>query len=95
VRLKDALNADDQAACSRHNVEVIDQVCRGCGVHAEQMVRRAYKDSFLLARITSIVMIFIPRQGGFRHRPEEYAAPGDIASGSRVLATAPGKLASE
>ena len=93
--LKDALDADDQAACSHHNVKVIDQVCRGCGVPAEQMVGRAYSDSIFLARITSIVMIFIPYRGGVSHRPEEYAAPGDIALGARVLAAAPGKLAFE
>jgi ureidoglycolate amidohydrolase len=40
-------------------------------------------------------MIFIPCRGGVSHRPDEYAAPADIACGTRVLAAALGKLASE
>jgi ureidoglycolate amidohydrolase len=40
-------------------------------------------------------MIFIPCRGGVSHRPDEYAAPADIERGTRVLAAALGKLASE
>jgi N-carbamoyl-L-amino-acid hydrolase len=40
-------------------------------------------------------MIFIPCRGGVSHRPDEYAAPTDIALGARVLAATLGKLASE
>ena len=48
-----------------------------------------------MARISPIAMIFIPCRGGVSHRPDEYAAPADIASGARVLAATLGKLASE
>ena len=59
------------------------------------MVSRAYHDSLFMARIAPIAMIFIPCRGGVSHRPDEYAAPADIALGTRVLASALGKLASE
>jgi N-carbamoyl-L-amino-acid hydrolase len=48
-----------------------------------------------MARISPIAMIFIPCRGGVSHRPDEYASPGHIASGTRVLAATLGKLASE
>jgi N-carbamoyl-L-amino-acid hydrolase len=48
-----------------------------------------------MARIAPIAMIFIPCRGGVSHRPDEYAAPADIARGTRVLAAALGKLALE
>jgi ureidoglycolate amidohydrolase len=40
-------------------------------------------------------MIFIPCRKGVSHRPDEYASPVDIALGTRVLATAMARLASE
>ena len=40
-------------------------------------------------------MIFIPCRNGVSHRPDEYATPEDIALGTRVLAQALAKLASE
>ena len=96
VRIAETLvNADQPAICSPHIVEVIDEVCRGYGVVAKHMVSRAYHDSSFIACIAPIAMIFIPCRGGVSHRPDEYAAPADIASGVRVLAAALGKLASE
>ena len=59
------------------------------------MVSRAYHDSLFMARIAPIAMIFIPCRNGVSHRPDEYAAPADIALGTRVLAATLGKLASE
>jgi len=59
------------------------------------MVSRAYHDSSFMAQVAPIAMIFIPCRGGVSHRPDEYAAPADIALGARVLACALGKLASE
>jgi len=96
VGIAEALvNADEPATCSPHIVEVIDTVCRGFGVGAKHMVSRAYHDSLFMARIAPIAMIFIPCRGGVSHRPDEYAAPADIALGARVLASTLGKLASE
>jgi len=96
VRISETLvNADEPATCSAHIIGVIDEVSRGYGITAKHMVSRAYHDSLFMARIAPIAMIFIPCRGGVSHRPDEYAAPGDIAFGARVLAAALGKLASE
>jgi ureidoglycolate amidohydrolase len=96
VRITEALvNADEPATCSPHIVAVVDEVCRGIGVTAKHMVSRAYHDSLFMARISPIAMIFIPCRGGVSHRPDEFAAPADIASGACVLAATLGKLASE
>jgi N-carbamoyl-L-amino-acid hydrolase len=48
-----------------------------------------------MAQIAPIAMIFIPCRGGVSHRPDEYAKPEDIASGTRVLAASLAQLASE
>ena len=96
VRIAESLvNADPPAISSPHIVEVIDQVCRGFGVPAKHMVARAYHDSSFIAGIAPIAMIFIPCRGGVSHRPDEYAAPGDIALGARVLAATLATLAAE
>jgi ureidoglycolate amidohydrolase len=96
VRISEALvNADEPATCSPHILGVIDEVAQGLGITAKRMVSRAYHDSLFMARIAPIAMIFIPCRGGVSHRPDEYAVPADIALGTRVLASALGKLASE
>ena len=40
-------------------------------------------------------LLLDPHRPGVSHRPDEYAAPADIALGTRVLASTLGKLASE
>jgi N-carbamoyl-L-amino-acid hydrolase len=96
VRITEELvNADEPATCSPHIVEVIGDVCRDNSITAKRMVSRAYHDSLFMARISPIAMIFIPCRAGVSHRPDEYAAPADIALGTRVLASTLGKLASE
>jgi ureidoglycolate amidohydrolase len=96
IRISEVLiNADEPAICSPHIVGVIDGVARGYGIALKRMVSRAYHDSLFMARISPIAMIFIPCRGGVSHRPDEYASPGHIASGTRVLAATLGKLASE
>ena len=96
VRISEALvNADEPATCSPHIIGVIEEACRGSGLNTKHMVSRAYHDSLFMARISPIAMIFIPCRGGISHRPDEYASPADIATGTRVLASALDKLASE
>jgi ureidoglycolate amidohydrolase len=96
VRITEALvNADQPAICSPYIIETIDDICRGYGISAKQMVSRAYHDSSFIASIAPVAMIFIPCRGGVSHRPDEYASPADIARGARVLAATLGKLASE
>ena len=50
------------------------------------MISRAYHDSLFMSRIAPTGMLFIPCRGGVSHRPDEYAAPEDIARGAQVLA---------
>jgi ureidoglycolate amidohydrolase len=96
VRVTESLvNADEPATCSPHIVGIIDSVAREFGIQPKHMVSRAYHDSLFMARIAPIAMIFIPCRGGVSHRPDEFAAPDDIALGTRVLASTLGKLASE
>ncbi|HEY4378811.1 MAG TPA: M20 family metallo-hydrolase [Acidobacteriaceae bacterium] len=96
VRIAETLvNADEPAVCSPHIVAVVDEVCRSQGIAPKHMVSRAYHDSLFMAQVAPIAMIFIPCRGGVSHRPDEYATPADTATGTRVLAAALGKLASE
>jgi N-carbamoyl-L-amino-acid hydrolase len=96
VRISETLvNADQPAISSAHIVAVLDEVCRGYGITPKHMVARAYHDSSFIAAIAPIAMIFIPCRGGVSHRPDEYAAPGDIALGTRVLAATLAALAAE
>ena len=89
------VNADAPATCSPHMVQVIDEICKEQGITPKHMVSRAYHDSLFMAQVAPIAMIFIPCRGGVSHRPDEYAAPGDIANGTRVLAASLARLAME
>jgi N-carbamoyl-L-amino-acid hydrolase len=96
VRITEAfVNADQPTICSPHIIKAIDDICRGYGIPARQMVSRAYHDTSFVAAIAPVAMIFIPCRDGVSHRPDEYASPEDIALGTRVLAATLGKLASE
>jgi N-carbamoyl-L-amino-acid hydrolase len=96
VRVSETLvNADQPALSSPHIVAVLDEVCRSYGITPKHMVARAYHDSSFIAGIAPIAMIFIPCRGGVSHRPDEYAAPADIALGARVLAATLATLAAE
>jgi N-carbamoyl-L-amino-acid hydrolase len=59
------------------------------------MVSRAYHDSNFMARVAPIAMLFIPCRAGVSHRPDEYATPGSIALGTRILARTLAVLANE
>ena len=50
------------------------------------MVSRAYHDSLFVSRIAPVAMLFIPCRNGYSHRPDEFAAPEDIARGVTILA---------
>lgn len=89
------VNADAPATCSPHIVQVIEQACSEQGITPKHMVSRAYHDSLFMAQVAPIAMIFIPCRGGVSHRPDEFAAPDDIANGTRVLAASLARLAME
>jgi len=92
---EDLINADAPAQSSPHIIETLEQICTAESIPYKKMVSRAYHDSLFMARIAPIAMLFIPCRNGVSHRPDEYAAPADIARGTHVLAAALAKLASE
>jgi ureidoglycolate amidohydrolase len=93
--VEELVNADDPAQCSPHTIELLENICKDQDIPYKKMVSRAYHDSLFMARIAPIAMIFIPCRNGVSHRPDEYAAPGDIERGTRLLAAVLAKLASE
>jgi ureidoglycolate amidohydrolase len=92
---EELVNADEPAVSSAKIVALLEAICTESGTAYKTMVSRAYHDSLFMARIAPIAMIFIPCRKGVSHRPDEYASPVDIALGTRVLATAMARLASE
>jgi ureidoglycolate amidohydrolase len=93
--IEELVNADAPAQCSPHIVQLLEQICAEQNIASKKMVSRAYHDTLFMAPIAPIGMIFIPCRNGVSHRPDEYAAPTDILQGTRVLAQALAKLASE
>lgn len=92
---EDLVNADAPAQSSPHIIQLLEKICAEQKIACKKMVSRAYHDSLFMARIAPIAMIFIPCRNGVSHRPDEYAAPADIALGANILAAALAKLASE
>ena len=92
---EELINADAPAQSSPHIIETLEDTCKAANIPYKKMVSRAYHDSLFMARIAPIAMLFIPCRNGVSHRPDEYAAPDDIARGTQVLAAALAKLASE
>ena len=80
------LNADAPADCAPAIIEALSQSCRKHDIQFLPMVSRAYHDSLFMARIAPVAMLFIPCRNGYSHRPDEYAAPEDIARGALILA---------
>jgi len=80
------LNADAPADCALAIIDALSQSCRKHELNFLPMVSRAYHDSLFMARIAPVAMLFIPCRNGYSHRPDEYAAPEDIARGTLVLA---------
>jgi ureidoglycolate amidohydrolase len=92
---EEQINADIPAISDPHISATLEAVCQSEGVPYKKMVSRAYHDSSFMARVAPIAMLFIPCRAGVSHRPDEYAAPGSIALGTRVLALTLAKLANE
>jgi N-carbamoyl-L-amino-acid hydrolase len=80
------LNADAPAECAPAVVAALSEACRKHNLNFLPMVSRAYHDSLFMSRIAPTAMLFIPCRNGYSHRPDEYAAPEDIACGTLVLA---------
>ncbi len=88
------LNADAPADCAPEVRAALADSCRAHGFPFLEMVSRAYHDSLFISRIAPTGMLFIPCRNGYSHRPDEYAAPEDIARGAQVLAESLAKLSS-
>jgi ureidoglycolate amidohydrolase len=86
------LNADAPAECASEVRGALASSCREHGFPFLEMISRAYHDSLFLSRIAPTGMLFIPCRNGYSHRPDEYAAPEDIARGALVLAESLAKL---
>jgi ureidoglycolate amidohydrolase len=86
------LNADAPADCAPEVRAALADSCRKHGFPFLEMVSRAYHDSLFISRIAPTGMLFIPCRNGYSHRPDEYAAPEDIARGALVLAETLAKL---
>ena len=90
----EVLNADAPADCAPEVRAALSDSCREHGFRFLEIVSRAYHDSLFLSRIAPTGMLFIPCRNGYSHRPDEYAAPEDIARGALVLAESLAKLSS-
>jgi ureidoglycolate amidohydrolase len=86
------VNADAPADCAPEVRAALVESCRQHGFGFLEMVSRAYHDSLFISRIAPTGMLFIPCRNGYSHRPDEYAAPEDIARGALVLAESLAKL---
>lgn len=94
VRMEfEEINADPPAVGDPKTIEIVEKVCSEIGLRSLRMVSRAYHDSLFMARVSPTTMVFIPCRNGWSHRPEEFAAPGHIASGAEVLARTMARLA--
>ena len=89
------LNADAPADCAAVVVEALTRAARKHGFARQRMMSRAYHDSLFISRIAPTAMLFIPCRNGYSHRPDEYAAPEDIARGTLVLAETLARLSCE
>jgi len=90
---EEIVNADAPAQCAPEIVEAFSQACAKHNLASMKMVSRAYHDSLFMSRIAPVAMLFIPCRNGYSHRPDEYAAPEDIARGTLVLAETLASLA--
>jgi len=80
------LNADAPAECAAEIIEALADSCAKLKQPFILMVSRAYHDSLFISRIAPVAMLFIPCRNGYSHRPDEFAAPEDIARGVTILA---------
>jgi ureidoglycolate amidohydrolase len=89
------VNSDPPAQSDPQILQAIRASVQEMQVSSLEMVSRAYHDSLFMARVFPTAMIFIPCRAGVSHRPDEYAAPKDIATGVEVLARTMLRLANQ
>jgi N-carbamoyl-L-amino-acid hydrolase len=89
----DLINADPPARCDAAVIDALRASCVEAGAAWHPMISRAYHDALFMSRVMPTAMLFIPCRAGVSHRPDEHAAPGDIARGVHVLALTLARLA--
>jgi ureidoglycolate amidohydrolase len=82
----EVINSDAPAQCDPALIEVLDDACAAHGFASQPMISRAYHDSLFMSQLCPTAMLFIPCRDGVSHRPDEYASPEAIATGTLVLA---------
>ncbi|NOK86207.1 MAG: Zn-dependent hydrolase [Chloroflexi bacterium AL-W] len=87
------LNQDAPCYAGQEVVSTLVTLSQSLGLPHQQMVSRAYHDTLFMAQICPVSMIFVPSQGGYSHRPEEYTSIEDITQGVTLLAHALADLA--
>jgi hydantoinase/carbamoylase family amidase len=66
--------------------EVIEDVCRSCGVSWQRMPSRAGHDACHLTHLAERVgMLFLPSKDGISHHPDEWTDAADIYRGTQIL----------
>ena len=93
--IEELVNADAPAQCSPAHRPAPRTNLRRAKHRLEENRQPRLSRLSLHGPIAPIAMIFIPCRNGVSHRPDEYAAPTDILQGTRVLAQALARLASE
>ena len=89
------INSDPPATSDAAVVSAVENAAKALGLKSKRMPSRAYHDTLFMAQIAPSGMVFIPCANGWSHRPDEFAAAGDIENGVRVLAGAMAELAGD
>ncbi len=67
-------------------VDAVEHAAGALGLRHRRMPSGAFHDAQFVAPICPSGMIFVPCRKGISHNPAEYAEPGWLAAGTRVLA---------
>lgn len=82
----------DPVAFDPDLVARVAAVAEGLDLPARRMVSGAGHDAMHLARICPTAMVFVPCRDGVSHHEDEYAEPGHLAAGARILAVVAAEL---
>lgn len=71
--------------CSSELRAVLAQAIRTCGHPVIELASGAGHDAAVMARLSSMAMLFVRCRGGISHNPAEYVAVDDVAAAINVL----------
>jgi beta-ureidopropionase / N-carbamoyl-L-amino-acid hydrolase len=74
-------------------IALVERTAAALGLRHRRMPSGAGHDAQFVAPLCPSGMVFVPCRGGVSHHPAEYASPGQLAAGTRVLAAALAALA--